>query len=252
MVINPKSYSLFYRFIQTYSPNGFKNIDPANPLMIELEELMANNNQFFFVGDVIKVKIFFTSKGSSQIIGIDPAEISPYHFFEATHPDDIERHSLARSKLFNLGQQLFIAKNGYALLSTNLKVRNASQGYTNLNFQCYLFYSAEPDKTVYEIQIHTNVDWFNKITTRNHYYVGNDLSYFRYPDEELLMIGNPLTNREFEIVKLIESGLSSEQIAEKIFLSVHTINTHRSNILSKTSFNTTAELIFDFQKRGLM
>ena len=40
--------------------------------------------------------------------------------------------------------------------------------------------------------------------------------------------------REFEIIKLIESGLSSEQIAEKLFMSRYTVNTHRRNILEKT------------------
>jgi DNA-binding CsgD family transcriptional regulator len=65
-------------------------------------------------------------------------------------------------------------------------------------------------------------------------------------------MGHNLTNREYEIVKFISTGLSSEEVAAKLFLRVHTINTHRSNILSKTGFNTIAELIFDFQKCGFL
>jgi len=252
MVNNPRSYSLFYKFIQTYSPTGFKGIDPADPLMIELEEMMENNNQFFFAGDLIQIQINFTSKRSIQMIGVEPGEISPYHFFEATHPDDIQRHSLARTKLFSLANDLFIAEKGEALLSASLKVRNGVGEYSDFLFQGYLFYSALPYKTVYLLQLHTDIGSSRKSKSIYHYYVGNDLSNFRYPDEDLLNLGNPLSDREFEIVKLIATGLSSEQIAEKIFLSVHTVNTHRGNILSKTGFNTTSELIFDFQKRGLL
>jgi DNA-binding CsgD family transcriptional regulator len=66
------------------------------------------------------------------------------------------------------------------------------------------------------------------------------------------MIGNPLSDREFEIVKLIAEGLNSEQIADKIFLSVHTINTHRRNIVAKTEKHNIAEVIFDLQKLRLL
>jgi len=252
MADNPKSYSLFRKFIQTYSPNAFMSIDPANPLMIELEEMMENNNQFFFVGDIVKMQIIYTSKRSIQIMGIEPDELTPYHFREGVHPDDAQRHGLGTTQLFKMVNQLFIERNGEALLSTNFKMRNSIGQYSNLLIQCYLFYRDSPVKTVYLIQVFTDIASVKKIKYGYHYYVGNDISYFRYPDEELLEIGNPLSDREFEIVKLIEAGLSSEQIAEKIFLSVHTVNTHRGNILSKTGFNTTSELIFDFQKRGLL
>jgi DNA-binding CsgD family transcriptional regulator len=50
----------------------------------------------------------------------------------------------------------------------------------------------------------------------------------------MLIKGNIFSGREFEIIKLIQSGLNSEQIAGKLFLSVHTVATHRRNILEKS------------------
>jgi len=251
MLVNPHSYSHFIKFTETYAGTGFTGINSEAPLMIELEKLTEKNDQFFVLADFIHIQVLYTSKRSLQMIGIEPAFVSPYHFFEATHPDDIERHSRGRSKLFKMAQQLFIDEKGHALLSANLKLRNPSGGYSEMLFQCYLFYSTIPYKTVYLLEVHTNIDWFKSTKNKYHNYVGDDLSYFRYPDEELLEIGNKLSDREFEILKLIESGLSSEQVAEKLFLSVHTVNTHRGNILSKTGFNTISELIIDFHKRGL-
>lgn len=52
-----------------------------------------------------------------------------------------------------------------------------------------------------------------------------------------------LTKREFEIISLIAKGLNSQQIGEKLFLSRHTIDTHRRMILDKTSCKNSAELI---------
>jgi DNA-binding CsgD family transcriptional regulator len=252
MVTDPKSYSLFFKFIEKYAPLGFQGINPNDPLVLELEELMEEKNQFIMAGDYLQLKILYTSNRSSQMFGIEPADLNPYHFIEGTHPDDVLRHSQARAKNINLAKDIFNAKGGQFLLSTNLRMRNTEGIYNDLLYQCFLFYSEKPIRTVYTLQIHTNIDWFKFKKKLFHYYIGNNMSMFRYPDEALLQSGIALSDREYEIVQHIQSGLSSEQIAEKIFLSVHTVNTHRSNILSKSGFSTIAELIYDYQKQGLL
>ena len=52
-----------------------------------------------------------------------------------------------------------------------------------------------------------------------------------------------LTTREIEIVKLIMEEYSSEEIAEKLFISKRTVDTHRKNIIQKTSTRTLVGLI---------
>lgn len=52
-----------------------------------------------------------------------------------------------------------------------------------------------------------------------------------------------ITDREIEIIKLLLLNLTSEQIAEKLFIAATTVSTHRKNILKKTNTNSTNELI---------
>jgi len=52
-----------------------------------------------------------------------------------------------------------------------------------------------------------------------------------------------LTDREIEIIKLLLEGKSSQQIAAKLFISKHTVDTHRRNILKKINIKSTTELI---------
>lgn len=52
-----------------------------------------------------------------------------------------------------------------------------------------------------------------------------------------------LTKREHQIAKLLGEGYLSEQIAEKLFISVNTVNTHRQNMLKKLGLIDTTELI---------
>lgn len=52
-----------------------------------------------------------------------------------------------------------------------------------------------------------------------------------------------LTLREIEIIKLLDQGLSSAQMADKLFISENTVETHRRNILRKTDTHSATELL---------
>jgi DNA-binding NarL/FixJ family response regulator len=51
-----------------------------------------------------------------------------------------------------------------------------------------------------------------------------------------------LTMKEIEIVKLIAKGMSSKEIADKLFISHRTVETHRHNILKKLDMSNSAQL----------
>jgi DNA-binding NarL/FixJ family response regulator len=51
-----------------------------------------------------------------------------------------------------------------------------------------------------------------------------------------------LSDREFEIFKMLGSGRTVSQIAQQLTLSVKTVSTHRARILKKMSLQTNAEL----------
>lgn len=53
----------------------------------------------------------------------------------------------------------------------------------------------------------------------------------------------PLTKREIEILRYIAQGLTNKRIAEKIYLSVRTVNTHRNNLMQKLGIHETAGLV---------
>ena len=64
--------------------------------------------------------------------------------------------------------------------------------------------------------------------------------------------GADLTARELEVLKLIAEGLTNGEIADKLFTSKRTIETHRQNIIAKTQAKNTAALIKLAVSRGLI
>ncbi|MFL5762871.1 MAG: response regulator transcription factor [Bacteroidia bacterium] len=64
--------------------------------------------------------------------------------------------------------------------------------------------------------------------------------------------GLNISEREMEIIKLIAEGYSNKEVADKLFLSTHTVTTHRKNIMNKLGVNNTAGLVLFAVRENLI
>jgi DNA-binding CsgD family transcriptional regulator len=220
--------------------------------MLHAEEFMKKNDQFFYFGDVILFQILYTSKRCKDMLGVEPSALNSIEFFNLLHPEEMSRNILMKNILTKTAQKLFLEEKGHQLLSTNFRIKNAKGKYMNMLSQFLLFYSTVPYKSVFSFKVHTNIDWYKSPKNCCHYYLGDDLTNFRYPDRALLQTGSIFTKHEFEIIQLLEKGFSTEQVAEHLFLSPLTIKTHRRNILQKSGKANFTELLFDLRENGFL
>jgi two-component system, NarL family, response regulator NreC len=58
-----------------------------------------------------------------------------------------------------------------------------------------------------------------------------------------LIASEPLSLREKEVLKLIAQGKSNKTIADSLFISVRTVESHRAHIMTKLNLTSTAELV---------
>jgi DNA-binding CsgD family transcriptional regulator len=112
--------------------------------------------------------------------------------------------------------------------------------------------------------IHTNAEGipeycFSFITDISHFKDKNDLMFtilaideqgnqrfrcFSPQKRELQLEGKGLlTIRERQVISGLAEGLSSKQIAAELNIAIHTVNTHRQNMLAKTGCKSSAELV---------
>jgi two-component system response regulator NreC len=61
-----------------------------------------------------------------------------------------------------------------------------------------------------------------------------------------------LTDREREVLRLFAEGLSNQQVAERLYLSVKTVQRHRENIMDKLDLHNRAQLISYAVRKGLI
>jgi DNA-binding NarL/FixJ family response regulator len=61
-----------------------------------------------------------------------------------------------------------------------------------------------------------------------------------------------LSNREREILQMVAEGMTSNQIAKKLFLSSRTVDAHRAKMMRKLNLHTKIDLIRYAQRRGII
>ncbi|MEO1052058.1 MAG: response regulator transcription factor [Bacteroidota bacterium] len=64
--------------------------------------------------------------------------------------------------------------------------------------------------------------------------------------------GKKISNRETEVLELIANGFTNSQIADKLFISVRTVDAHRNHIMQKLELKSTAELVKYAIRSGLV
>lgn len=75
----------------------------------------------------------------------------------------------------------------------------------------------------------------------------NDIDFESFTCEAVI-----LSERENEIIRYIAEGQTNTQIAEMLFLSNHTVNTHRKNIMAKLGVKNTAGIVMYAVKTNLV
>jgi DNA-binding NarL/FixJ family response regulator len=63
---------------------------------------------------------------------------------------------------------------------------------------------------------------------------------------------NLFTEREMDVLRLLRTGHTSAEIAEELYISVNTVNTHRKSLMRKAEVDNTVELLFFAQEHGYL
>ena len=82
--------------------------------------------------------------------------------------------------------------------------------------------------------------------------VNNYISSLKKKKQQLAQPEIKLTKRELEVIKLIMKGYTSNQIAEELFISNRTVDTHRANLMQKLDVKNSIELINKVTEENLL
>ena len=219
-----------------------------------IQQMSQISQSCLFTVDVFRGRYDFASSGFSDLFGYKPEWLNSIekngNFLEdMVHPDDLEtliKMQIDHSHfIYSLEPQY---RNDYSN-TYKFRMRNAQQKYLNVISRQRVIQQDVNGKAwiiLGEVNISPDqgtLDNVQKITvnlkTGKIIYPRNKFDY-----------DTSLSKREIEILKLVRKGYLSKEIADKLYISLNTVNNHRKNILRKLQVSNSIEAINEAFKSG--
>jgi len=220
--------------------------------------VLSSGHICYFVIDYKKRLITHINHNINVVFGLTSRTLSFDKMAELIHPDDQTFVRQAETAIQDYYQQYISRKNiGYYKASYCLRMKTLSGNYNLIQHQSVVLSVDDSGNCIQAFNILTNI---SNISLSNNYKVtlldlrGNN-SYIEldiFAQKHLISLMPVFTKREIEIIRLMSHGLTSPEIAKRLFISLHTVKNHRKNILHKSQIHTSSELVARCLHQGLI
>jgi DNA-binding CsgD family transcriptional regulator len=245
---------------QIFSTQEFE-VDNTDYLEFEkkvyfLERLSEVENSSVSVVDLYKKKYIFLGSRNLDPFENPLGEYEPqdaFYYIQLIHPDDLPVVMDSYKRSFNFSLNLPEEERKDYKLIVNYRQRDKYGKYINVIVQMVVL---ELDKrgNIWQVLIIDDLlpdkISFEGVNRRMVNIKSGKICLFK--DEMEPNKKNILTTREIEVLGLVSKGFASKEIADKLFLSVNTVNNHRQNILEKVNAVNTTEAITYARNLGLL
>lgn len=210
-----------------------------------IPQLICLNNQFYHIILFPAFKTQYISANLIDILGYKPEEMNLRKLYGLIHPEDYPISLLATKKMYE-----FVIDNYQQLepfrsvMSMDFRIMHKDGHYIRLYNQNCLLEKNPDDKTFKALALSTDITHLKSNTEMEFSYTnkGDGVSC-PFPDKELVDFSSLFTHRERQILALLAIGKSSPEIGKALYISRHTVDTHRRKMLSKSHLGNTIELV---------
>lgn len=198
----------------------------------------VTKKSYYFILNSEAFEMEFVSKSITDVLGYLPGEFTMVKLFSSIHPDDLEYCRECEYNSLQMSNNLYCNEQHRYSFQYTYRIKAQNGSYITIK-QSYSTIEVDDDGHVvkrlvlhervanYEIRTEDDFKIFDKSKNKS------ITTFKKYK----------LSERELEIVGLIQKGYKSYEIADKLFLSKSTIDTHRKNILRKTNSSSLFEII---------
>lgn len=227
----------------------------------ELDQYIPHSTTFFCITNTTTRSFEYVSKNFHSCTGLDTETMcreGMTFWWEHMHPDEMSLwlQSLNDLMVFTMAE-IDVRDRKKVSYTWNYRIRKADDTYQTILQHTTPMYFDEEGKPViglahYSLLPSTGsplpIRASAKILNEKDEY---ETIFFKTYSEQKL-ISEQITFRERDIIRLISFGYSTEDIAERLFISANTVNSHRRNILKKTDCSNTSELVSRSIREGMI
>lgn len=199
---------------------------------------------YFYIFNFAIMEVEYVSPEIKTVLGFD-RRLQVSEFMARIHPDDSSYYLNFENEAVRFLRDLPYDKLGKYKVQYDFRVRNASGEYIRLLQQAILIHFDEQKNFYRSMAVHSDISHIKKAGNPCLSFIGieGEPSYINMDAPAVFKTASHgFTRREMEILRYIVLGKTSEEIATELYISLHTVKTHRKNILQKASVKTPLDL----------
>lgn len=231
----------------------------------QIAALFAPGESYFYILNMHNLELDYVSPDVTKFTGLEPSGINMGILLKAALPKEfeiLERKEMVIKDFFY--HYLEASERQEYKIAYTYEMQDHNGRKRIMLMQATVISLAENKTPLHILAIHSDISHLvNRSTsTVSFIHLKGGESFYNVPIKKGVFqkkmassvpdITDSLTPRETEIVELLAKGCKTDQIAEKLILSIHTVRTHRKNILFKTGCKNTAELIAESMVAGIV
>ena len=211
---------------------------------------IIEGKQCIYVMDWPQYKITY-ARGVESMLGYDPSEFDMDTALNYIHPEDMKSVSrIVKGTIKNALKIGFQGNNNYALVTYRVKRKDGT--YINVLRQSSPWELDEDGNLLTSMSFMIDISFISNNNKVEWDIFANGLDNVAFKRNIYKEFIDFFTTRELEIIQCIANHCTNIEIARKLFISEHTVKTHRKKILKKSNCHNRKELLDFCEKNGIV
>ena len=245
-VLNKEAEELLYYLDSLRTSTQLDDPDLSHKMEEQLGSIPSLPDHYIYLFNYRQNRITYV-KGVKEVLGYEEDDFNMDLVANYIHPDDAPVINRVAKRAVEATLKMRPALRPFkGVFSIDFRVRKANGQYIKIIRQGTTFEIDEKkQETISTLSICRDISGIKLSKSINWQWHGNGLEDFDISDilaEHANLVYRP-TARELEVICLLAKGKSSAQIAKELVISQHTVSNHRKNILRRTGYGNTAEVI---------
>ncbi|MBP7809008.1 MAG: PAS domain-containing protein [Bacteroidia bacterium] len=215
----------------------------------DIENYPLAKGQAHYILDFSKSTVSY-QKGIEELLGYSPEEFSFKLAASYFHPDDADIVTRLMKATLMFASENDVSKNVSFSLIYRIKKKDGS--FIKVFRQSNTFDVDEQGKIISNLSVISDITFLSTVSKVEWRFEAPGLDQEKFREYVTKEYKGFFSEKEKNVIQLLNQGLSSKEAAEKLQLSKHTVDTHRRKILKKAQCKNTVELINFCKHNGII
>lgn len=206
---------------------------------------------YYLIFNLVNGDVANVSAEVETVLGYTPAEMDSGLLLSIIHPDDKGIFLGIEDKITKFLNSITAAEFPFYKFQYDVRLKTKDNNYKRILVQ-YIMADYDEENIYHSFHLHTDITHIKRDGEPCFSIIGIDgrPSFYNIKGLNLQKSYDLFTRRERDIIKGIIEGKSTQKLADELFISFHTVNAHKRNIMEKAEVKSALELVSKSIKLG--